>query len=52
MVDLDPIAVDMANHYWYIDADRAKKELEVRFRDPIATITDTVDYIKKRNPEL
>ena len=52
LVDLDPVAVEMANYFWYVDASRAKKELGFRFRDPIATVSDTVEYIRTLHPEI
>jgi dihydroflavonol-4-reductase len=42
---LDPLVVDMARYYWYLDATRAETELGFRARDPLETIADTIEDI-------
>lgn len=42
------IDVDMACHYWYLDASRARAELGWTPRDPIETLRDTVADIWKQ----
>lgn len=45
---LDPISVDMANHYWYLDASLAESELGWAPRDPTETLADTVADLEAR----
>jgi dihydroflavonol-4-reductase len=45
---VDAASVDMAQHYWYVDASRAERELGFSPRDPIATLKDTVDDLYAR----
>ncbi len=45
---LDPISIDMAQFYWYLDATRAETELGWRARDPIETLHDTVKDLRDR----
>jgi dihydroflavonol-4-reductase len=45
---VDPASLDMAQHYWYLDASRAERELGFRPRDPLATLADTVQDLRAR----
>jgi dihydroflavonol-4-reductase len=45
---VDPVAVDMAQFYWYLDASKAKRELGFQARDPNATLYDTVFDLRAR----
>jgi dihydroflavonol-4-reductase len=45
---VDPVSVEMAQHYWYLDASRAERELGWSARDPIATLYDTVEDLRAR----
>ncbi|MCL2778987.1 MAG: NAD-dependent epimerase/dehydratase family protein [Polyangiaceae bacterium] len=45
---IDPISIDMAHFYWYLDATRAEIELGWTPRDPIATLADTVADLRDR----
>jgi dihydroflavonol-4-reductase len=45
---IDPISLDMAYFYWYLDATRAETELGWAPRDPIATLADTVADLRDR----
>lgn len=43
---IDPVSVEMAQLYWYLDPTRAERELGWRARDPIETLADTVKDIR------
>jgi dihydroflavonol-4-reductase len=49
---IDPITVEMANHYWYVDSTKAREELGWRSRDADATLRDTVQWIREHHPEF
>jgi dihydroflavonol-4-reductase len=44
----DPDSIDMAQHYWYVDASKAEQELEWSSRDAMATLADTVTDLRER----
>lgn len=44
----DPVSVDMAQCFWYVDAGKAERELGWRARDPNATLYDTVEDLRVR----
>jgi dihydroflavonol-4-reductase len=45
---LDPVSVEMAQHFWYLDAGRATKVLKFAPRDPLSTLVDTVSWLRAR----
>lgn len=45
---VDPVSLDMAQFYWYLDATRAETELGWSPRDPTTTLADTVDDLRAR----
>jgi dihydroflavonol-4-reductase len=45
---LDPVSVEMAQYFWYLDATRAEKELGWEPRDPTTTLADTVRDLRDR----
>jgi dihydroflavonol-4-reductase len=47
---LDPQEVDVGEHYFYLDASKAERELGFRARDPQETLHDTVQYIFTKIP--
>ena len=47
-VAIDPVSLDMASYYWYLDATRAENELGWVPRDPIETLADTVRDLEER----
>jgi dihydroflavonol-4-reductase len=47
-VAVDPISLDMAHHYWYLDASLAENELGWEPRDPVETLVDTVRDLEER----
>lgn len=50
--ELDPVSLEMARHYWYIDSTHAKNRLGFAPRDPNTTLRDTVNWIKEHHPEF
>ncbi|MFB6264311.1 MAG: NAD-dependent epimerase/dehydratase family protein, partial [Bradymonadaceae bacterium] len=49
---IDPVSVEMARHYWYVDASKAREELDWQPRDPNETLRDTVEWLEQRHPHL
>jgi len=47
-IAVDPISLDMAHFYWYLDATLAETELGWTPRDPIETLSDTVRDLEER----
>lgn len=47
---LDPQEVDVGEHYFYLDASKAERELGFRARDPHQTLHDTVQYLYTKMP--
>ncbi len=47
-VGVDPISLDMAHFYWYLDASLAENELGWEPRDPVETLVDTVRDLEER----
>ncbi len=45
---VDPVAAEMAQYFWYVDASRARRELGFRARDPQGTLQDTIDDLRAR----
>ena len=45
---VDPVSLDMAYFYWYVDATRAESELGWSPRDPMETLADTVRCLEQR----
>jgi dihydroflavonol-4-reductase len=45
----DPIAVEMAQYFWYVDSSRAERELGWSPRDPNTTLYDTVQDLRARD---
>ena len=37
----------MAQHYWYLDAGKAQRDLGFAARDPQETLLDTIRYLRK-----
>ena len=44
----DPVSVDMAACFWYVDSSKAEQDLGWRARDPNATLYDTVEDLRAR----
>jgi dihydroflavonol-4-reductase len=47
-VAVDPVSLDMAHFYWYLDASLAEAELGWVPRDPVETLVDTVRDLEER----
>lgn len=45
---VDPVSVEMSQHFWYADASRARAELAWEPRDPLETLEDTVADLRTR----
>jgi len=45
---VDPVSLDMAQHYWYLDASLAEAELGWYPRDAVETLVDTVRDLEDR----
>ncbi len=50
--EVDPVSVEMAQYYWYIDSTKAEEELDWQPRSPNETLRDTVRWIRKNHPEF
>lgn len=50
--DVDPVSVDMARHFWYIDSSLAAEELGFSPRSTEQTLRDTVDWIERYHPDF
>ena len=45
---LDPVSVEMAQCFWYVDSTKAETELGWTPRDPNVTLHDTVEDLRVR----
>jgi dihydroflavonol-4-reductase len=45
---LDPVSLEMAQYFWYLDSTRAERELGWTPRDPTMTLADTVKDLRQR----
>lgn len=46
-----PQAIEMGNHFFYVDSTRAQRELGFAPRDPTETLAATVAFLKSLHPE-
>jgi dihydroflavonol-4-reductase len=44
---VEPGAVEMAQYFWYLNCNKAARELSFKPRDPGETLQDTVTYLRK-----
>jgi len=44
---VEPAAIEMAQHFWYLNCAKAARELAFRPRDPGETLQDTVSYLRE-----
>jgi dihydroflavonol-4-reductase len=44
---VEPGAIEMAQHFWYLNCAKASRELGFRPRDPGETLQDTVAYVRE-----
>lgn len=47
-VELDAVSAEMAQYYWYVDASKARKELGFTHRDPMETLSETIEDLRAR----
>jgi dihydroflavonol-4-reductase len=47
-IGVDPVSVEMAQHFWYVDSSKAERELGWNPRDPGMTLRDTVHDLRAR----
>jgi dihydroflavonol-4-reductase len=47
-IGADPVSVEMAQYFWYVDASKAERELGWSPRDPGVTLRDTVHDLRAR----
>jgi dihydroflavonol-4-reductase len=45
---VDPVSVEMASYFWYLDPSKAERELGWAARDPMVTLFDTVEDLRAR----
>jgi dihydroflavonol-4-reductase len=45
---VDPVSVEMAQYFWYLDSSLAERELGWSARDPIQTLRDTIEDLRDR----
>ncbi|AUX47955.1 NAD-dependent epimerase [Sorangium cellulosum] len=45
---VDPVSAEMGQHFWYLDATKARRELGWTPRDPVETLSDTVADLRAR----
>jgi dihydroflavonol-4-reductase len=46
---VDPTSVEMSQHFWYCDSSKATRGLGWEPRDPMETLTDTVEDLRQRH---
>lgn len=44
---VEPVAIEMAQYFWYLNCAKASRELGFRPRDPGETLHDTVSYLRE-----
>lgn len=49
---VDPVSVEMASYYWYVDSSNARRDLGFAPRDPSETLRDTVNWIRRNHPDF
>lgn len=49
---IDPISVEMAKYFWYIDSSKAKRDLGWEPRNANETLKETISWIRDNHPEL
>lgn len=43
---IEPVEIEQAEHFWYLDASKAQRELGFAPRDPQETLQETVAYVR------
>jgi dihydroflavonol-4-reductase len=44
---VEPLEIEMAEHFWYLDSSKAERELSFAPRDPAETLQDTIAYVRQ-----
>lgn len=44
---VEPVEIEMADYFWYLDDSKARAELSFDPRDPSETLLDTVTYVRR-----
>ena len=44
---VEPGAIEMAQHFWYVNCNKASRELAFKPRDPGETLQDTATYLRE-----
>jgi dihydroflavonol-4-reductase len=44
---VEPAAIEMAEHFWYLNSSKAERDLGFTPRDPAETLLDTVNYVRE-----
>jgi dihydroflavonol-4-reductase len=44
---VEPVSMEMARYFWYVNSDKARRQLGFDPRDPGETLFDTVEYLRK-----
>jgi dihydroflavonol-4-reductase len=44
---VEPAAIEMAEHFWYLNPSKAERELGFTPRDPAETLLDTISYVRE-----
>lgn len=47
---MDDVTIVMSSHFWYFSSARSESELGFRARDPMETLRDTVEDLRRRTP--
>ncbi len=47
---MDDVTIVMSSHFWYFSSAKAEAELGFRARDPMETLRDTVEDLRRRMP--
>jgi dihydroflavonol-4-reductase len=44
---VEPVAIEMAQYFWYLNCAKASRELNFKARDPGETLHETVVYLRE-----
>jgi dihydroflavonol-4-reductase len=44
---VEPISMEMSRYFWYVNSEKAERELNFRSREPNETLHDTVEYLRQ-----
>eukprot|EP00897_Mesotaenium_endlicherianum_P007932 jgi/Mesen1/7167/ME000037S06525 len=49
---MDPVVVEMSQHFWYLNDSKAQSELGFQPRDSLETLKDTIEWLQAHMDEL